>query len=253
MTEMLDDATGILDIMCSADKTEGLSGGRTTVVGLVLDRSGSMAGDLSKETIGAYNSTLQQFRDKDWDNFDKDAEEEILVVATVFDNEINVIRNGEDVQGVKDITESEAFPRGMTALFDAVGITVSTMKNVEGKYKDMAYLLVVMSDGQENASREYTHEDIKNIFDKGKELGNWTFVFYGCEENSLTTMSKVGAFTTSYDAHNYSGTGGKHMLYASASYMSSRTKGLRSVDAWGEDTTGGDPHHSVTTTGGDNA
>jgi uncharacterized protein YegL len=80
----------------------------------ILDRSGSMRG-LETETINGYNSLLEK---------QKKVEGQALISTVLFDNDFEVIHNRVDIKEVKEMTNSEYFIRGTTALLDAVGRSI---------------------------------------------------------------------------------------------------------------------------------
>lgn len=116
----------------------------------ILDRSGSMSG-LEEDTIGGYNAMLEKQQ--------KEPGEAILTTV-LFDNEYELLHDRINIKGVKPITEREYFVRGTTALLDAVGRTIQKIGNAQKhtaeKERAEHVMLVITTDGMENASREYT-------------------------------------------------------------------------------------------------
>lgn len=132
---------------------------------IILDRSGSMAGQES-DVIGGFNSIVRHCRDASVEACD--------VTYVRFDNEIeHVFTLG--LADVPEMTDALYAPRGSTALLDAVGSTVSP---IEGNPDD-TYIVITYTDGQENASREWTREKVRALLETRKALGNWTFAFFG--------------------------------------------------------------------------
>ena len=145
---------------------------------ILLDRSGSMAG-LWDEALGSINSYVAKLKKKD------------KVVVATFDNEYEVIRDCK-VEGWDDITNEDAQPRGMTALYDSCG-KIMTKAEADGKKKT---ILVVMTDGHENCSREYNQSAIKAKVQQF-EANGWEVVFLGANFDSVATVS--GSVGVSFD------------------------------------------------------
>ncbi len=122
-----------------------------TEIVYILDRSGSMSG-LEKDTIGGYNSFLKKQK----------AEPGQAVVTTVlFDDKCEIIHDRVDIRKVEPLTNRQYYARGMTALLDAIG---ETIKRVSNRHKNALpsevpakTIVVITTDGCENASMEYTY------------------------------------------------------------------------------------------------
>ena len=152
----------------------------------ILDRSGSMRG-LEKETINGYNSLLVK---------QNKLEGQALISTVLFDNEFEVIHNIVDIKEVKDMTNSEYYVRGTTALLDAIGRSirkiVSIYRKLPAGVKPEKTVFVITTDGMENASREFTFQDIKEMITYQKEKFNWEFIFLGANIDAIKTASRFG-------------------------------------------------------------
>lgn len=137
---------------------------------ILLDRSGSMA-TLWDEALGSVNSYVQKLKKTD------------KVQVAVFDNEYDVIRDVK-VKDWEDITNEDAQPRGMTALYDSCGKIMTEAEEADSKKT----LLVVMTDGFENASREHTQESIKARV-KQFEDKKWEVIFLGANFDAVESVS----------------------------------------------------------------
>ncbi len=153
----------------------------------ILDRSGSMSG-LESDTIGGFNSVLEKQR--------KDKTGQINVTTALFDNEYELLHNKIPIQQVKPLTEKEYFVRGSTALLDAIGKTISQVKAEQNKLNDKEksgkVLFVIITDGMENASKEYTINAVKKLISEQKEKENWEFLFLGANIDAIKTAESFG-------------------------------------------------------------
>lgn len=141
-----------------------------THVVFILDRSGSMT-PYTNDTIGGFNSYLK----KEKEDTNKDA----IVSLYLFDNEVDKVFESVNIDNVKDLTEKEYFTGGCTALFDAVGKAIGDTEKANNYLKVQGTLFIIITDGYENASKEYNYKNIKSLIEKKKEKDNWNFIFLG--------------------------------------------------------------------------
>ena len=135
----------------------------------ILDRSGSMGG-LESDTIGGYNSMLSKQKNQ--------KKGKIYVTTVLFDDEYELLHNQVSIEEMKPITEKEYYVRGSTALLDAIGKTIMQVKaNQDKKENKDKVLFVIITDGLENASKEYRKELIKKMIEERKEMKNGNFYF----------------------------------------------------------------------------
>ncbi|WP_342528404.1 vWA domain-containing protein [Chryseomicrobium sp. FSL W7-1435] len=162
-----------------------------TEILFLVDRSGSMQG-LEKDTIGGYNSLLQKQRE---------VEGEVILSTLLFDNEIEWLHDRMKLEEISPITQADYYVRGSTALLDAIGIGIQKLINVQ-KQQKAKVLVVITTDGMENASREYNAKQIRKMITAQKELG-WEFLFLGANIDAITTAEHFGIhrdFAVNYHA-----------------------------------------------------
>ncbi len=159
--------------------------GKTEVV-FILDRSGSMSG-LEKDTIGGYNSMLKK---------QQKVEGEAVVTTVLFNHNYRIVHNRVDIKKVKPITEKEYFVEGYTALLDAVGLTINkvkdVMRNIKKEHQADKVVFIIITDGMENSSREYSYEKVRAMIEKQKEEHNWEFIFLGANIDATSTAARFG-------------------------------------------------------------
>ena len=97
---------------------------------------------------------------------------------------------------VKDITSKEYFARGMTGLLDAVGKTINHVGNRHKNALDSEVpnktMVVIITDGHENASREFALPQVKQMIERQKEKYGWEFLFLGANIDAVTTAAEFG-------------------------------------------------------------
>lgn len=151
----------------------------------ILDRSGSMGG-LESDTIGGFNGMLLK---------QKKEAGEASVTTVLFDDRIEMIHDRFPIEGVKPLTEEDYYVRGCTALLDAVGSTVKKMENIQDRlpdeWKAEKIIFVITTDGQENASREYSAQMVKKMIEQNQEKG-WQFLFLGANMDAVEEAEKLG-------------------------------------------------------------
>ena len=137
----------------------------------ILDESGSMSG-LTSDTIGGFNSLIAK---------QKKEEGEALVSTVFFSNNSKVIHDRLKLKAVPKLTDRDYVPSGCTALLDAVGDAVHHIANIHkyAREEDVPEktLFVITTDGMENASRKYSHKDVKKLIERVQEEKGWdTFI-----------------------------------------------------------------------------
>ena len=168
-----------------------------TEIVFILDRSGSMA-HLEEDTIGGYNSLIKKQLNE---------EGEASVTTVLFDDKFEIIHDNVDIKKVKPLTDKEYIARGTTALLDAVGKIISYVGNRHKTAPESVVphktLVVIITDGYENASCEYNLKQIKAIIERQKENYNWEFLFLGANIDAIATAGDIGItpdFAATYQA-----------------------------------------------------
>ncbi len=151
----------------------------------ILDRSGSMSG-LEGDTIGGFNGMLAK---------QKKEEGEANVTTVLFDDQIEIVHDRFPISLVEPITERDYYVRGCTALLDAVGTTVKKVENIQKRLPDELraekVIVVITTDGAENASQEYSVNMVKKMIEEKQEYG-WQFLFMGANMDAVTEAQKIG-------------------------------------------------------------
>lgn len=152
----------------------------------ILDKSGSMSG-LEKDTIGGYNSMLEQQRKVDG---------ECVITTVLFDNCYELLHDRIDIRAVSPISEREYFVGGSTALLDAIGKTIhkigTAQKNTAEDYRAEKVMFVIITDGEENSSRQYSSTQVKKMIQRQKERYGWEFIFLGANIDAVETAGRFG-------------------------------------------------------------
>ena len=160
----------------------------------IVDRSGSMGG-LESDTIGGFNSTISD---------QKKIEGETRVTTILFDNFFEVLHDRINLQDIAPLTAENYFVRGSTALYDAVALGIRKIANVQkqtmGDGRADKVIMVIITDGYENSSRETNAAMLHKMIDDCKKDG-WEFLFLGADIDAQAAAGSIGI--ESHRASNY--------------------------------------------------
>lgn len=162
---------------------------KNTYYQLILDRSGSM-NDCLTETISGFNEQLQMIQDLQR----KFPEQQFFVSLTIFNHAIEHTMSMCSSDKIKPLTRETFVPDGTTALLDAVGESVMSLKaKIDNQLKndEATAVVVILTDGYENASRIFDLKAIRRMISELEVTGNWTFSFLGATRDALETASQM--------------------------------------------------------------
>jgi hypothetical protein len=157
-----------------------------TDITIILDRSGSME-SVKADTIGGFNSFLSSQQNN---------ETEACLSLLQFDDQFDTLYIDKNVKLADKLTAATFQPRGMTALFDAIGITINSVGQrlaalPEAERPDKI-LLVIVTDGEENSSREFTADKIAEMINHQRDVYKWEFMFIGANQDAVLSANKIG-------------------------------------------------------------
>jgi hypothetical protein len=164
-----------------------------------------------------------------------------LLSLTQFDNRYEVNFVGEPIENVPDLDRHSYAPRGTTALYDAIGRTV---RELEAWVRAQAWrervLVLIVTDGQENASQEYDFQKVRTLIEQ-KEKDGWNFAYMGANQDSFAVAGSLNIrrdFTANYDATASGIRDSYHLIARStAAYRSGNASGAAASGFFG----GADP------------
>ena len=176
-----------------------------TDITVVLDRSGSMT-SCRVEAENGLNHFIKEQRDlPGFANF----------TLVKFDDNYEVTHRGVDIQEIEKCTLE---PRGMTALLDAVGKTINEtgdrLKEISEDLRPGLVVFVIVTDGQENSSHEFTKTQIKEMITKQQTDYSWQFTFLGANQDAFSEASSMGISMSSTMTYSPSKT--DHVFYAAS-------------------------------------
>lgn len=165
-----------------------------TYIGMVLDESGSMA--LIRDTvISSFNEYLEDRKKDEGENY---------FTLIKFNTQYKKVCTNLTPKNVDKLTTNSYTPSGMTALYDALGRTINEIDAV--LEKDDRVLIVILTDGQENSSVEYTRETIFSLIKEKEATGRYTFVYLGATQDAWLAAGGLGIAvqnTVQFDHNNW--------------------------------------------------
>lgn len=183
-----------------------------TALMLIIDRSGSMS-SIRDDMVGGLNGLLEEQKKQPG----------LLTVSVVsFDNEVELSHRMAAPSGVT----VELDPRGSTALYDAMGFGINTMASdidaLPEHARPSTVQVIVVTDGEENASGEYSGKLIKKLVTEKTKSENWDFVFLGANQDAVMKAAELGIGEGSALTYDAGSEGVKNMASSANRYMSDR-------------------------------
>lgn len=155
-------------------------------IGIVLDRSGSMSNVVS-DTIGGFNTFLDG---------QKKAPGEATVTLVQFDGLYELVYKARPIGEAPALTTETFVPRGSTALLDAIGRTINEtgefLNGLADSDKPSKVIFVVLTDGFENASHQFTSQKISEMIAHQRDAYQWEFVFLAANQDAITSAAHIG-------------------------------------------------------------
>jgi Mg-chelatase subunit ChlD len=157
-----------------------------TDITVVLDRSGSME-QIKSDAIGAFNEFLSD---------QKHRPGECHLALVQFDHEYEVVYGGQPIANVPRLTTETYKPRGSTALLDAIGRTIDAtgarLSALSEAERPDQVVLVILTDGLENASTDYSRERVFAMIQTQRDIYGWTFLFLAANQDAIAVGGAMG-------------------------------------------------------------
>jgi len=156
-----------------------------TEIAYLLDRSGSME-PMREAAVTAFNDFLRVQLEVPGD---------ARLTLVQFDDAYEIHADARPLQDVSPLTAATYQPRGSTALLDAIGRTIldfdrrlAALSETEQPGK---VIFAIFTDGQENASREFTHPQIGDLIRQHREARGWEFLFLAANQDAIATAAAM--------------------------------------------------------------
>lgn len=160
---------------------------------LIVDGSSSMSG-LSKSTISGVNEQIDTIK-----SLEKEFPDQKYSMSFIhFNSSVTVEYRDRGASSLEHINESNYKCQGMTAMLDAIGVGVRELnERTQEKVAtgEASVVVVIITDGEENSSREFDGKKIKSMIEELQKTDRWTFTFVGANIDSVTTARNYGIDT----------------------------------------------------------
>ncbi|HEY3338910.1 MAG TPA: VWA domain-containing protein [Propionicimonas sp.] len=154
-----------------------------THIEFVLDRSGSMH-SIREDIEGGFDAFIADQRSHPG---------QCTVSLAQFDNEYETVFTAIDVREVLPLALQ---PRGATAMLDAIGRSVialgERLSALQEAERPGTVIVAIMTDGMENASREFTHEAVKELITRQEQAYDWQFLYMGADQDAIEVGASIG-------------------------------------------------------------
>ena len=155
---------------------------------IIIDESGSME-VIKQQAINSVNETIQTIRAAQ----ERNENQEHYITLVSFNDRVKTINDCESIDNVQELTASTYIPGCCTALYDAMGMSLNALRK---KVADIDKVLVtVVTDGYENASREYSGKAIKALVEELKAKG-WVFAYIGANHDVEAVAASMSITNT---------------------------------------------------------
>ena len=155
---------------------------------IIIDESGSMQ-SIKTAAIDSVNETIQTIRSAQ----KKHEEQEHYVSLVTFNDDVKTVYECVPVDEVKELTAETYRPDCCTALYDAMGVSLNALRKKVAE--DDKVLVTVVTDGYENASKEYNGKAIKALVDELKAKG-WVFAYIGANQDVEAVAATISITNT---------------------------------------------------------
>jgi hypothetical protein len=155
---------------------------------IILDKSGSMS-SIAKAAIAGFNETVGGIRSAQ-ERF-KDTQEHFVSLMIFCDCEKTMVYDMVPVDKVKELTSKEYRPCCCTPLYDAMGISINALYRAIKDKEDATAVVTVITDGLENASKEYSGQAIKALVERMKNEEGWNFAYIGTNQDVAATSASL--------------------------------------------------------------
>lgn len=178
---------------------------------------------MAQEIIGGFNAFIAD---------QKATPGKATLTLVQFDNEIDRLASFKPIAEVENLTDKTYVPRGMTKLYDAIGLTVKTVKEEIAKAADKPdrVLVAILTDGEENSSQEYTTETIRKLL-QDQQAEKWEFTFIGANQDAVLSGRGIGLAKAAANLTYAATPDGATKMFASLSKATSAFRCSTAVNA----------------------
>ena len=202
-----------------------------TEIVVILDRSGSMSA-IRSDTIGGFNTFIESQKNE---NIEGNA----TVTLVQFDDKYELLYSHKPIKEVPLLDVRTFVPRGSTALLDAIGRTLlevdSGIRLQDESERPNKVMVIILTDGQENASKEFTKTHIVELINEQENKG-WKIIYLSADINAFTDAASYGIAQNNTFTFDATGSGTKR-AFTTMSNSTSQYRNTYSTDSSGNPNT----------------
>ena len=180
---------------------------------MILDMSGSMY-ELRDDTIGGYNSLIEEQKKEDGD---------AVVTTVLFNHNYTLVHDRVNINDVEPLTSNEYVPNGTTAMLDAIGKAMTSVGQalaaMPEEERPGKVMVTIITDGYENASKEYNWSTIQSMIKEQREKYSWIFTFIGADIDTMEVSSNLGIDARLSRSYTKSAVGSRSVYMSVSSAM----------------------------------
>ena len=190
---------------------------------MILDKSGSMHG-LEADTIGGFNAMIEK---------EKKLGIDVRVTTVLFNDKMDRLYEHREIRSVRPLTERTYETGGTTALLDAVGDTILHMEQSGAADRQgTKVIVVIITDGMENASTEFTKAKVKELISDKQEKAGWDFIYLGANIDAAEEADAIGVRKANAVTYKNTSSGVRANYDAVGVYVAERAGGDKESGAW---------------------
>ena len=190
---------------------------------MILDKSGSMHG-LEADTIGGFNAMIEK---------EKKLGIDVRVTTVLFNDKMDRLYEHREIRSVRPLTERTYKTGGTTALLDAVGDTILHMEQSGAADRQgTKVIVVIITDGMENASTEFTKAKVKELISDKQEKAGWDFIYLGANIDAAEEADAIGVRKANAVTYKNTSSGVRANYDAVGVYVAERASGDKESGAW---------------------
>jgi len=164
-----------------------------TEIVAILDKSGSMQ-TLTEDTIGGFNSFVER---------QKELPGDVVLTTVLFNSSYELLHDRKPLKKVKPLTKKNYIAEGTTALLDAMGKAINDigliLHNTPEEDRPGKVIFFIITDGMENSSKEYKHQQIKEMVELQQNVYKWEFIFLGANMDAFSVGDSIGITKDRYN------------------------------------------------------
>jgi len=157
-----------------------------TAILMIIDRSGSMA-SLADDAVGGLNTYIEE---------QKKQPGEGLLTLVLFNHDYEAVYTSKPLKEIPALTTAQFHPHGNTALLDAIGRGIGelglALSTMEDRDRPKRVVVVIITDGQENSSKEYKLAQIRGLVERQQKIHGWEIVFMGANIDAFAEAGAIG-------------------------------------------------------------